>query len=211
MNPDEYVRINRRAALKWVSAALVAFPMLQWRGFAQTTSTNGFQPTLSDPDLLNPGKLWDRVLTRAELRAVAALCNVIIPADEKSPSATQVGLPDFIDEWVSAPYPTQQADLKKLRAGIAWLNAESNKRFKHHFAALSDDLRIKICDDICYAPKAAPEFREAAVFFARMRDLTATGYYTTPEGMKDLDYRGNVALSKFDGPPPEVLKHLGLA
>jgi hypothetical protein len=68
-----------------------------------------------------------------------------------------------------------------------------------------------ICDDICYAPKAKPEFKQAASFFSKMRDLTAGGFYSTPEGWKDLGYIGNVPLAEFLGPPPEVLKHLGLA
>jgi hypothetical protein len=211
MSEFDYPRIPRRTALKWLAAAMALSPMLEWQGFAQDASPPSFKPTLTDPDLLNPGKLWDRVLTKGELRAIAALCDVIIPADGKSPAASQVGLPDFIDEWVSAPYPAQQADGKKIREGIAWLNMESNRRFQHDFADLSGEQKIKICDDICHAPKAAPEFQSAASFFARMRDLTATGFYTTPEGMKDLEYRGNTALTAFDGPPPEVLKKLGLA
>jgi hypothetical protein len=210
-NDDGIKRMDRRTVLKWVGAAVVAFPMLEWRGFGQDTNMAWWKPTLTDPDLLNPGKMWGRTLTKEELRTAAALCDVIIPADEKSPSASQVGLPDFIDEWVSAPYPAQQADSKTVRAGLAWLNGESKKRFEHDFADLDDGQKTKICDDICYAAKAAPEFRQGAHFFAKMRDLTSSGFYTTPEGMKDLDYRGNVALTKFDGPPPEVLKHLGLA
>ena len=71
--------------------------------------------------------------------------------------------------------------------------------------------KTAICDDICYAAKAKPEFRSAAHFFARFRDLTAGGFYSTPEGMKDIGYVGNVPLATFDGPTPEALKHLGLA
>ena len=67
-----------------------------------------------------------------------------------------------------------------------------------------------ICDDICFVPKAAPPFAEAATFFARYRDLTAGGFYTTPQGAKDLRFVGNVASASFDGPPPEVLKIVGV-
>jgi hypothetical protein len=200
-------RLDRREALKWVGAALVAFPLMEWSADAASE----LKHTLSDPDLLHPGTLWDRVLTKSELRTVTALGDVIIPKDEKSPSASQVGLPDFIDEWVSAPYPTHQADLKQIRAGLAWLDAEGKKRFQNDFATLKPAEQAAICDDLCYLPKAAPEFKTAAEFFARMRDLTATGFYTTTEGMKDLQYKGNVPLPVFKGPPPEVLKHLKLA
>ncbi|HYP15660.1 MAG TPA: hypothetical protein VEQ65_00505, partial [Opitutus sp.] len=62
-----------------------------------------------------------------------------------------------------------------------------------------------------YEANAKPEFKQPAAFFARFRDLTAGGFYTTPQGMKDLGYIGNVPLPSFDGPPPELLKKLGLA
>ncbi len=207
MNNHELKRMDRREALKWVGAALVAFPLLELPSHAAAPK---IKHTLSDPDLLHPGKLWDRVLTPDELRAAAALSDVIIPADDKSPAASQVGLADFIDEWVSAPYPIQQADKKTIREGLAWLNAEAQKRFQKDFAALAEDQKTKICDDICFVPKAAAEFKTAAEFFARMRDLASTGFYTTKEGMRDLAYKGNVPLTAFKGPPPEVLEYLKL-
>jgi hypothetical protein len=67
-----------------------------------------------------------------------------------------------------------------------------------------------ICDDICHVPEAKGELEQAARFFARFRDLTVGGFYTTPAGMRDIQYIGNVALPRFDGPPPEVLRRVGL-
>jgi hypothetical protein len=75
---------------------------------------------------------------------------------------------------------------------------------------LSPAQKAAICDDICYLPRAKPAFQEAAKFFATFRDLTAGGFYTTPAGSKDLRYIGNVALERFDGPPAEVLRKVGL-
>ncbi|MDB6109137.1 MAG: gluconate 2-dehydrogenase subunit 3 family protein [Pedosphaera sp.] len=205
---NEPKRMDRREALKWVGAALLAYPMLEWTSFG--AAVPGIKRTLSDPDLLHPGKLWDRTLTKPQLRTTAALCDVIIPEDEKSPAASKLGIPDFIDEWVSAPYPIQQEDQKQIIEGLAWLDTEANKRFQKGFADLKDEEKCKICDDICFAPKAKPEFLTAANFFAKMRDLTATGFYTTKEGMKDLQYIGNTPLLVFKGPPKEVLEHLKL-
>jgi len=102
-------------------------------------------------------------------------------------------------------------DLVRVCGWLAWLNTESLERFGKGFTALTADQRTQICDDICYLPKARPEFQAAARFFDLVRDLTATGFYTTDAGMRDIQYIGNVALPRFDGPPPEVLKHLGLA
>src|SRR4051812_47597182 len=101
-----------------------------------------------------------------------APCDVIIPTDEKSPNASRVNVHDFIDEWISAPYPKQQEDRKTILDGLSWLNSESKKRFKKLFADLSDEQRRQICDDICFEPKAKPALIKAARFFARFRDLT---------------------------------------
>src|SRR5258706_11474040 len=129
--------MGRREALKWVGAALSAYPMLDWNAFS--AATPGIKHTLSDPDLLHPGKLWDRTLTKEQLKTVAALCDVIIPKDDKSPSASTLGVPDFIDEWVSAPYPTQQADQKQIIEGLTWLDAETKKRFEKSFCDVTDE------------------------------------------------------------------------
>jgi hypothetical protein len=205
---SELTRVDRREALKWIAAAVAAFPALDWNAMG---AAENITRTLTDPDLLNPVVLWNRTLTAAELKTVTALCDVIIPADDHSPGAGAVKVQDFIDEWVSAPYPMQKADQKLIRQGLAWLDEESKKRFSKPFAELSDVQKTAICDQICFVPKARPELKNAALFFARFRDLTATGFYTTKEGMKDLKYIGNVAMATFDGPPPAVLKHLGLS
>jgi len=203
-------RIDRREALKWVAASLALFPTLDWKSVG--APARGAR-SLTDLDLLKsykPGELWPRTFTPEELRTVTALCDLIIPADDHSPSAGEVGVPDFLDEWVSAPYPTQQADKIQIRDGLAWLNAESQRRFGKNFTALAKPQQTAIGDNICFAPKAKPGYKAAAEFFAKVRDLTASGFYTTKEGMKDLKYIGNIPLAAFKGPPPEVLAYLKL-
>jgi hypothetical protein len=166
--------------------------------------------TPSDPDLLNPVVPWEGILTEDELGTIAALCDVIIPEDEHSPSASAVGAHDFVNEWVSAPYEGNQTDLVLVRGGIRWLNVESVNRFGREFVDLSNPEKQSICDDISYQPRALPQHRAAARFFDKIRDLTATAFYTTEEGMADLGYIGNVPTATFDGPPQEVLERLGL-
>ena|SRR5579872_4366693 len=206
---DNPRRMARREALKWVAATVTLFPALDWNA-AGTARKFPAGHSLTDPDVLHPFVPWELTLTPEELRTVTALCDVIIPADDKSPCASQVGIPDFIDEWVSAPYPIQEADRKQIRDGLAWLNGEAQKRFAKAFDALTDEQKTRICDDICFVPKAKPEHKEAGEFFARFRDLTATGFYTTKEGMKDLQYLGNTPQLAFKDPPKEVLEHLKL-
>jgi len=207
---DELRRISRRESIKWVLAASATASLLTAKGFGAGGVAQGYG---QDPKLLEtykPGDLWPLTLTKEQRRTAAVLCDVIIPADDKSPSASQLGVHDFVDEWISAPYPKQQEDRKLILDGLSWLERESKKRFKKAFADLSEEQQHLICDDICFEPKAKPALNKAARFFARFRDLTAGGFYTTPEGMKDIQYLGNVPLTKFEGPPPEVLAYLKL-
>jgi hypothetical protein len=154
---------------------------------------------------------WDGVLTDDEMRTVRALCDLILPADERSPAASTVGVPEFIDEWISAPYPSHEREQVLIRGGLVWLDTEAGERFGEPFAALTAAQQREICDQVRYVPDAAPEDRAVALFFDRFRDLTATGFWTTAEGMADLGFQGNVPLASWDGPPPEVLGRLGLA
>ena len=212
-------RLDRRDALKLMAAA-TGLPVLASSLAAQTPAPQtpaavpaprvGPRGTPTDPDLLRPKKDWPRKLSPSELATLAVLVDTIIPADAKSPSASAVGVPAWINEYVSAPYDGQMRDLIRVRGGLAWLNVESHKRFSKGFRGLTSAERTAICDDICYLPQAKPEFVSAARFFDLIRDLTAVGFYTTDAGMKDLGYIGNMALPRFDGPPPEVLRHLGL-
>ncbi len=166
--------------------------------------------TATDPDLLAPVVPWEKVLTAEELRQVAALADVIIPADDRSPSASELGVPDYVNEFVSAP--GHEEALTTLRGGLAWLNRTAQERFgAADFPALTTTQRHEICDQICFEPDAAPELKSQARFFDQFRDMVSTGFWTTEEGMRDLGYVGNIPLPSFDGPPPEVLAQLGLS
>jgi hypothetical protein len=212
MSTEDLPRMDRRTALKWMLTAAASTALAPHLGHAQAAApaAKGYG---TDPDLVrhyNPGELWPLTFTNEQRRTAAALCDVIIPADDRSPAASAVGVVDFIDEWISAPYPDQQRDRPVILAGLAWIDTESNTRFGRPFAGLSAAERHAICDDICYTPKAKPEFKEAARFFASYRNLTGGGFYSTPQGRLDVRYIGNMPLATFDGPPPEVLKQAGL-
>lgn len=201
-------RLSRREAVQRMLAAATTISVLDFEAFGQVSLPTGIG---TDPNLHKKIIPWNRVLTESEMKTVTALCDVIIPEDDKSPSASAVGVPDFINEWVSAPYDQQQDDLKTVREGIAWLDEESTTRFRAKFAELSEEQKRELSDDIAYPAKAKPEHKKGASFFAKMRNLTAGGFYSTPEGWKDIGYIGNVPMAEFPGPPPEVLTHIGLA
>ncbi len=212
--------MDRRMALK-VMAVAVAVPGLASCGTGSLDETGGsgasgntlVAGTPTDPNLLSASIPWERVLTQDELDTMAALCDMIIPADDRSPAASQLGAHHYIDEWVSAPYARMGRDRVLIRGGLVWLNLEAGRRFGQgtRFRDLSLERKDEICADIAHLPDAAPGFEVGARFFARVRDLTAGAFWTTEEGMQDLEYIGNIPLAQWDPPPPEVLDFLGLA
>ncbi|HEX2083599.1 MAG TPA: gluconate 2-dehydrogenase subunit 3 family protein [Xanthomonadaceae bacterium] len=221
--------IDRRTTLKWMLAAAAA-PALALPGCdsdpAPPAPSAGASPTPdptpaqgagygTDPNLVRtyaPGELWPLTLTEAQRGTAAVLSALILPADADGPGAVEVGVVAFIDEWVSAPYPMQRRDRALILDGFAWLDAEAQRRFgRGSFAVLDATQQAAICDDICYLPKASAEHQQAAAFFARYRDLTASGFCTSPQGRTYLRYVGNTPMARFDGPPPEVLERVGLS
>lgn len=216
--PDEGFnrRIERRVAIKWMMTAAASLPLAQLRvrGAPDSAAAVDAKGYGTDPVLAKsyqPGDFWPLTLTAAHRRTAAALCDTIIPADATSPAASSVGVVDFIDEWVSAPYPQQRHDRPIILEGLTWIDQEARSRFAKPFAELAENQRAAICDDICLVSAAKPGLKKAATFFARYRDLTAGGFYTTPEGMKDINYIGNVPLATFDGPSQEIIRRVGLA
>lgn len=141
-----------------------------------------------------------------EMATIAVLADIIIPADTKSGSATDSGVPDFI-EFIVKDMPHHQVP---MRGGIMWLDNETRKQMGKNFVDLSASQRITIVDQIAYPDLAKPEHSQGVAFFNKMRDLTATGFYTSQEGFKDIGYKGNVP-NFWDGVPQDVLDKHGLS
>jgi len=204
--------MDRRHSLQWMLAA-TALPGLASAGAtpALKKAPRGYG---TDPKLVKTyrsGELWPLTFNAAQRRCAAALCELIIPADESSPSAAQLEVHLFIDEWISAPYPDQAKDKTLVLQGLAWLDSECHRRFGHRFDQATESEQHTLCDEICWVDQAAPDRAKPAKFFARFRDLTAGGFYTTPAGSKDLGFVGNTPSAEFAGPPATVLKIVGVS
>jgi hypothetical protein len=216
---------DRRTTIKLIMAAAAAVPALRAGatgmlepGASAPGDLRRFAPTMEgygpDPDMVKAyerGAFWPLTLNAGQRQLAAALSDLISPEDERSPAASAVGVVDFIDEWISAPYPQQRQDRETVLNGFTWLDGEARHRFEQPFAKLRESQQRAICDRICDASRASADLEEPAKFFATYRNLTAGGFYTTLAGRKDLEYIGNVPLTHFDGPPVELLKKLGLS
>ena len=223
---DTQMRVDRRTTIKWLAATIVAAnagcsSTTKFLGEEIPPAPNGGDTLLgvarvpdtigygTDPDLINPVVPWARTMTTAQLETSAALCDIILPADDRSPAASSVGVPDFIDEWVSAPYPQQQDDREIILGGLEWLERQSHDRFGTEFTLAERHQATELIDSIAYSGQVNAELDDLVKFFARFRFLTVGAYYTTDAGSEDIGYVGNVPISgDYPGPSDAALAHL---
>lgn len=147
----------------------------------------------------------EKFFTEHEMATIAVLADIIIPRDEKSGSATDAGVPDFI-EFIAKDMPYHQTP---LRGGLRWLDVQCMKRYEKSFVDCSGEQQIEMVDQIAFPESATPEMQPGVAFFNKMRDLTATGFFTSKIGIEDLGYMGNTP-NQWDGVPQEVLDKYGL-
>jgi hypothetical protein len=159
-----------------------------------------------------------------EYKTVRVLVDLIIPKDERSGSATDAGVPEFIDFMMIDLPPErrsaggfvsseEQRAVRQtaMRGGLAWLDLECERRFNKTFLASTADERKQMIDDIAWPTKAKPELSHGVAFFNALRDLTATGFWSSKIGIEDLDYQGNVFVAEWEGCPEGALKKLGVS
>lgn len=144
--------------------------------------------------------------TEHEMATITILADIIIPKDDVSGSASEAGVPEFI-EFIVKDMPDHQTP---MRGGLRWLDLHSHRRFEKSFTGLTAEQRISIVDEIAYPKKAKPEVAQGVAFFNLMRNLTSTGFYTSQMGVKDLGYVGN-SPNRWNGVPADVLAQYGMA
>jgi gluconate 2-dehydrogenase gamma chain len=151
-----------------------------------------------------------------EWSTVRLLADLVIPKDERSGSATDALVPEFMDFAMTDPLigeRDREYRQTSMRGGLAWLDLECQDRFGKTFLDAAASERTQVLDDIAYPEKAKgrPALGPGVRFFSSFRDLTATGFWSSKMGVEDLQYMGNTYVAEWKGPPPEVLKKLGLS
>jgi hypothetical protein len=164
------------------------------------------QPGRQDFEVARDKELKDaKFFDEHEMATIAILADIIIPKDEKSGSATDAKVPDFI-EFIVKDMPKHQVP---MRGGLKWLDIQSYNRFQHPFSSASSAQQLSLIDEIAYPKKAKPNMAQGVAFFNLMRDLTASGFFTSEIGVKDIGYVGNQP-NKWEGVPADVLKQYGV-
>jgi gluconate 2-dehydrogenase gamma chain len=148
-----------------------------------------------------------KFFTAAEFRTARILADMIIPRDERSGNASDAGVPEFMD-FMMMDRPSNQS---WMRAGLVWLDAQSNTRFSKAFADATEAQREQIVNDIAWPARAPATMTDGVSFFNRFRDLTSSGFWSSRIGVKDLQYKGNLFVSDWNGCPPAALEKLGVS
>jgi gluconate 2-dehydrogenase gamma chain len=147
--------------------------------------------------------------TPHEFATVTMLADLIIPADERSGGASEAGAPAYID--FALREVEDDAMRLTMRVGLAWLDAESGRRFGRTFVDAAPAQRTAILDDIAWPARTPPALANGAAFFSDLRDLVATAFWSSRTGVRDLQYQGNVAVPECPGCPDAALRKLGVS
>jgi gluconate 2-dehydrogenase gamma chain len=207
--------MDRRKSLKLIAGTVAATAFLDAcktedkKSIAAANAFDASKFTLdrAKEELERENKIFSETFfTEHEMATIAVLSDIIIPKDEVSGSATDAGVPDFI-EFIVKDKPEFQIP---MRGGLRWLDMQCLKKYNVDFKSNTSAQQIEMIDAIAYPNKAKLAMKQGVNFFSLMRNLTATGFYTSKIGIADIGYIGNVA-TKWNGVPDEVLKQYGLA
>jgi gluconate 2-dehydrogenase gamma chain len=196
--------LDRRSMLRLLAAAPAA------AGFAWTDAEaqQAHHLARAAHDAAQAGTAFTpKFFTPHEWQTVRVLVDIIIPKDERSGSASDAGVPEFMDFILADQIVRQTA----MRGGLAWLDRECQTRFDKTFLDCSAAERTAVLDDIAWPHRGNTERSHGVAFFSSFRDLTATGFWTSEMGIKDLQYIGNTYLTRWTGCPDECLKALGVS
>lgn len=178
-------------AFRWTSAEVDLAARLAQAAVRARRQGSPFQPKFFTPH---------------EWQTVRILVDLIIPRDERSGSAVDAGVPEFMDFIMADRADAQTA----MRGGLAWLDAECRRRFAKTFVECEETERKAVLDDIAWPDRARSEMSHGVTFFNSFRDLTASGFWSSKMGVEDLQYLGNVPVPEWKGCPEEQLRRLGV-
>lgn len=207
--------MDRRKSLKLIATGAVAVPAViagckadDKTAKEKKAGENEFQLDRNPDELKYENELLakPKFFTDHEFATITVLADIIIPKDEISGSASEAKVPEFI-EFIVKDMPQHQTPLK---GGLRWLDMFCMKQYEKPFKECTAAQQIEVVDQIAYPKKAKPEMSQGVKFFSLMRDLTATGFYTSEIGVKDLGYKGNQP-NQWNGVPDDVLKQYKLA
>ncbi len=163
------------------------------------------------------GTYKPKLLTDHEYKTVTRLAELIVPADGDNGSAVDAGAPEFIDLLCS-----QNEKMAEIYSGgLLWLDRYANTAHGSDFAGASEAQQTAMLDALVEAGRSAShdndddddeseayddsdDLTPGVRFFGWIRRMTVDAYYTSPIGIKDINYIGNQALSEYKVPEEAI-------
>lgn len=202
--------MKRRESLKAIALTAISTGVLLQQGCEEKKTEQQIPELTIDRHPFEKERdarlMAQRFFTEEEMATIKVLIDIIIPRDEVSGSATEAGVHEFI-EFIVKDMPRHQLP---LRGGLHWLDNQCLKQYGKIFRDCTHDQQLAMIDKIAYPADAPPEMKQGVTFFNLLRDLTATGFFTSEMGLKDLGYMGN-RPNQWNGVPDDVLKQYGLS
>lgn len=193
--------MNRREAVQ-------ALSMAAWLAAFRVTPAEAERAARAVRQTLSGGQDYQpKFFAAEEWETVRLLVDIIIPADDRSGSATDARVPEFMD-FILMERPSGQ---ERMRGGLGWLDLTCMDRYSNRFVNCSDQQRKELLDQIAWPDRAPEELSQGVAFFSSFRDFTASGFFSSRMGVQDIQYIGNVARREWPGCPPDVLQRLGVS
>ena len=193
-------KVSRRSVIAGAAAALLAGSLTRLQ--AQHVHEAVVEEKASGP-------YKPKLLNDHEYATVRRLSELIIPADDVSPSAIAAGAPEFIDLLCSG-----SPEMARIyTGGLGWLDHEMGKRSGANFIDATPAQQTAMLDLIAYRKDDAPDLGPGIEFFDWVRKMVVDAFYTSPIGVKDIGYLGNKGMTTFEVPANSLqyaLKHSGL-
>ncbi len=117
--------------------------------------------------------------TNEEYAMVDELTEIVIPADEKSGGAKAAGVAAYIDQRLAEAF--DGSERVEWRKQLSLIDHKSSKMHSKTFLRSDHSQQIAVVESI-----------EKEPFFAKLKEATVRGYYTSRIGIHDeMDYKGN--------------------
>lgn len=195
--------ITRRDALRRLALALTA------AGVVDRVAAQEVHQMASQAQAASGGAYTPKGLTPHEYKTLERLTDLIIPVENGAPGAAAAGCAAWIDMLVS-----ENDQLKTIyTTGLGWIDTAMKERGAADFVSAAEADQTKLLDQIAYRRNATAELDPGIQFFAWARRMTVDAFYTSEIGIRDIDYRGNTALTSYPAPTEAIayaLKRSGL-
>jgi hypothetical protein len=189
--------IDRRTALRGIAVGVGATASALWVTELAALADEQAVHTHIALAVQQGAPAWTpKVLWQPQLATVATLAELIIPTTD-TPGGRAAQVDRFVDYTLSLASFTARAE---FTAGLSWLDERSKSLFGRPFTGATEAQQIDLLTRLSAEDAATREGPIGAQFFAAIKSMTITGYYSSEIGLRqELGDSGQLMLAAFEG------------